>query len=373
MVAYSLIHHKNKFEKELIKVSKWSNERVENYINKRTFSLDSKKPSKITRKNREFQNNVVAANIVNNNYPDINKIVAEDIEGTDLLTYSFPCQGLSIANMGRAKGIKEDSDSTSNLIWQIKRILDDAIDKGKETPKYLLMENVKALIGKNHKEDYLNWKEYLHSIGYNTYTIILNGLKHRSIQKRERVIGLSIKKEFDNTLFKYKPKEIISQEFKDYMDNNYSQELSLKAREKEYLSILSNPTEEEITMSVPNNTISRKRMAKENIDLIKQAKNRKHVFNTLTTKQDRHPNIGMINLQEHQKVKGKLHKRFITPREAYKIQGFKDKDFNNVFSKYKEGIITKGALYRQAGNSIVVTVLEDIFKFIDELERRKNG
>ena len=113
-------------------------------------------------------------------------------------------------------------------------------------------------------------------------------------------------------------------------------------------------------------------MANENKDLLvdcKWAKGKEFTFNTLTCKQDRHPNIGMIQLPKELLEDGKLWKRFITPREAYQIMGFTTSDFDKVKNKYNEGFIQKEALYRQAGNSIVVSVLEDIFKFIEDYER----
>ncbi len=35
-------------------------------------------------------------------------------------------------------------------------------------------------------------------------------------------------------------------------------------------------------------------------------------------------------------------------------------------------VLTKESLYRQAGNSIAVKVLEAIFKVIDQIEKREN-
>ena len=316
-----------------------------------------------------FKQNLVAANIANNNYPDINKIVAEDLEkklnpgeNVDLLTYSFPCQGLSIANMGRAKGIKQDVDSTSNLIWQIKRLLDDIKSKGKKLPKYLLMENVKHLLGKQHIDDYMSWKSYLDEMGYATYTFVLSGLNHRSLQKRERVFGLSILKSKSSKI------KMDEDAMKDILENDkkYGKKLTNEERRGKYLGILNSNESSYIEMAIPNNTPSRVKMATENLELIENAEKKKYIFNTLTTKQDRHPNIGMVKLSgERQK---KFSHRFITPNEAYQIMGFEKSDFMKVFPKYEEGIITKEALYRQAGNSIVVPVLEDIFKFISDIE-----
>jgi len=360
IVAYAQIHNKNKFNKELATVRKWSDKKVSDYFSTRTFSLNSKNPSNILRKSREFQNNVIAANIVNNNFPNIKQLAAEDIKGTNLLTYSFPCQGLSIANMGRAKGIKPNSNSTSNLIWEIKRLLDDVVTSKNQLPKYLLMENVKTLIGEKHKADYKLWKKYLSSIGYETYTFVLHGHDHNNLQKRSRVFAISI-------LRNYKKISLTEDKIAETIKNEYGKKLSILERKKKYLKILSSSSEELINLSIPNDTPSRQLMANENIDLVKEAKKRKYMFNTLTTKQDRHPNIGMITLDK--KISGKLHKRFITPKEAYMIMGFTSNDFDKVFIKYKEQILTKETLYRQAGNSIVVQVLESIFKFIIDIER----
>jgi DNA (cytosine-5)-methyltransferase 1 len=118
-------------------------------------------------------------------------------------------------------------------------------------------------------------------------------------------------------------------------------------------------------------------MSKENIDLEKDAKKYEYYFKTLTTKQDRHPNIGMIKVSK--KIlnkaikkfnKDKLEKRFLTPKETFQIMGFKLKDFKNLNSKIKENILNKESLYRQSGNSIVVSNLESIFKLILEIEKK---
>ena len=94
--------------------------------------------------------------------------------------------------------------------------------------------------------------------------------------------------------------------------------------------------------------------------LLEIAKKRNYTIKTLTTKQDRNPNVGVIEynaIREHY-----LPYRFITPREAFKIMGFTDLDFDKLIIFYV--IIGKTALYRQAGNSIVVNCLYSVFKLI---------
>ncbi len=255
--------------------------------------------------------------------------------------------------MGRAQGISKSSNSTSNLIWQIKRILDEIKNK-KDLPKYLLLENVKTLVGKTHKKDFETWIKYLENYGYKTYWAKLNGLNHRSIQKRERLFALSILN--GGKLIKS------IEEFEKLLNSKeYSQKLDEKNRKKINQKIFNSSTKEEMLNCTPNDTKSRIRMSKQSFDLDEQFKAKKYILNTLTTRQDRHPNIGMLPVK---KLLGKLNKRFITPREAYQIMGFTIKDFESVNKKYQEKILTKESLYRQAGNSIIVSVLEDVFKLI---------
>ena len=366
IIAYAQIHHNAKFNSELVKISKWNLSEVNNYLLGKVFSLDSKKPARIISKPLEFKQILIAANIVNNNLSDINKINGKELKGIDLLTYSFPCQGLSIANMGRGRGMKQDSDSTSNLIWQIHRIIEEAAKSKIELPKYLIMENVKNLLSKKHINDYKEWKEFLLSKGYITYTVKLSGIDFSSLQRRERIFGISIKTKIKNW--------DTDDQLKELLINKYGNKINdLAKREQHYRDILNTSNLKERKEATPNDTKSRIRMAIENHNLLtrKWANNYEWTFNTLTTKQDRHPNIGMI--KNNFEIQGKLNHRFITPREAYQIMDFTVEDFEKVNELYEKNILTKESLYRQAGNSIVVSVLEAIFNFIYDYERGVYG
>lgn len=63
---------------------------------------------------------------------------------------------------------------------------------------------------------------------------------------------------------------------------------------------------------------------------------------------------GMPMVKETEK---KLRIRKLTPRECYKLMGFDDEDFDKA-----QKVNSDTQLYKQAGNSIVVNVLEAIFK-----------
>ena len=118
-----------------------------------------------------------------NNLGDISKIKIEDIPQHDLFTYSFPCQDISVA--GKQEGIVK-GQTRSGLLYECERIIEAV------KPKYLLLENVKNLISKKHKEDFDKWLEYLETLGYTNYWDILNAKDFGVPQSRERVFVVSI-------------------------------------------------------------------------------------------------------------------------------------------------------------------------------------
>ena len=114
----------------------------------------------------------------------------------DIWTYSFPCQDISIAGLrrGLVKG-----ETRSGLLYEVGRLLDVAADNN-ELPKYLLMENVKNLVGEKFKPVFDQWVSFLEELGYKSYWKVLNARNYGIPQNRERVFTVSIrsdiKKEF---------------------------------------------------------------------------------------------------------------------------------------------------------------------------------
>lgn len=102
--------------------------------------------------------------------------IKEDI---DLLVYSTPCQ--SISNAGLQHGFKKDSGTRSSIIWSTL----DAIDVLR--PKYLLLENVKAMASKKFMPDFRLWCQALEERGYTNYWEVLNAKDFGIPQNRERV------------------------------------------------------------------------------------------------------------------------------------------------------------------------------------------
>src|SRR5574344_96908 len=119
-----------------------------------------------------------------NNLGDISKINMEDIPDHDLFTYSFPCTDISVA--GKGLGLDEGSGTRSGLLWECQKVI-----YGKR-PKYLLLENVKNLVGKKHKHNFDKWLEWLEEQGYTNYWQVLNAKDYGIPQNRERVFVVSI-------------------------------------------------------------------------------------------------------------------------------------------------------------------------------------
>ena len=119
-----------------------------------------------------------------NNLGDISQIETKDIPDHDLFTYSFPCQDISVA--GQGLGLDEGSGTRSGLLWECQKVI-----AGKK-PKYLLLENVKNLVGKRHKPNFDKWLEWLECQGYTNYHQILNAKDYGIPQNRERVFVVSI-------------------------------------------------------------------------------------------------------------------------------------------------------------------------------------
>ena len=202
------------------------------------------------------------ANNLLKNLGDISKV--DRLPYADLVTYSSPCQSFSVA--GKLAGAKKickvcgheweidfsnpnynykcphcDSvnleSTTSGLLQEVQRLLSVAYENN-ELPKYLLLENVKNLVGKKFRPQFDAWIRWLDSIGYNTYYQVLNS-KHFGIpQNRERIFALSIRKDVDNGKFKFPEQIPLTTRLKDILEKTVDEKYYLSGDKVE--SILAN-------------------------------------------------------------------------------------------------------------------------------------
>lgn len=124
---------------------------------------------------------------------DITKIDWQQVKNNvggqeiDLFTYSSPCQDISQA--GKQMGLKEGSDTRSALLWRVA----DAVEVLR--PKYLLQENVAALVSEKFMPDFQKWLDKLSSLGYVSRWARLNAKDYGVPQNRDRVFCLSMRKD----------------------------------------------------------------------------------------------------------------------------------------------------------------------------------
>lgn len=201
------------------------------------------------------------ADKLSNNLGDISKV--DRLPYADMVTYSFPCTDLSVAGKGEGMvnkcscgyswpidfsndseslicpncGAKVQSSTRSGLLGQVQRLL--VVSKKENTlPKYLLLENVKNLVGKKFKPQFDAWIRWLDSIGYNTYYQVLNS-KHFGIpQNRERIFALSIRKDVDSGKFKFPEQIPLTTRLKDILEKTVDEKYYLSGDKIE--SILAN-------------------------------------------------------------------------------------------------------------------------------------
>lgn len=119
------------------------------------------------------------------NFGDISKIDWEQVPDFDLFTYSYPCQDISSA--GLQKGFEKDSGTRSGLLWECEKAI------AAKRPRFLLMENVKALVSKKFMPMFKQWLELLESYGYRSWWQVLNAKDYGVPQNRERVFAVSIR------------------------------------------------------------------------------------------------------------------------------------------------------------------------------------
>lgn len=156
---------------------------------------------------------------------DIQKIHAADLGIAErerfiyIMTYSFPCQDLSLA--GNQKGMTKGSGTRSGLLWEVERLLDEC----EELPQVLLMENVPQVIGQKNIKDFQKWRSKLESLGYTNFVQILNSKDYGIPQNRNRCFMVSILGDYHYSFPKKKKLEL---KLKDMLED--------KVDEKYYLS-----------------------------------------------------------------------------------------------------------------------------------------
>ena len=154
------------------------------------------------------------------NLGDMTKIDWTKVDDFDLLFYSTPCQ--SISSAGLQHGFTEGSGTRSSIIWNVR----DAVKT--KRPKYLCLENVKAMISGKFVGMFNLWQRELEKLGYVNFAQVLNAKDYGVPQNRERLFLFSIRDDGDNPTYHFPKPFPLQKRLKDVLEP--------KVDEKYYLS-----------------------------------------------------------------------------------------------------------------------------------------
>ena len=168
------------------------------------------------------------------NFPamDVTKVTGADlgIVETDkyiyLLTYSFPCQDLSLA--GKGKGMQKGSGTRSGLLWEVERLLNEV----EHLPQVLLMENVPQVHGKKNMADFQKWIDFLESKGYSSFWKDLNAKDYGVAQSRNRCFMVSILGAWN---YKFPQPIPLTKTMKDYLEDEVDEKYYINSEKADQL------------------------------------------------------------------------------------------------------------------------------------------
>lgn len=163
---------------------------------------------------------------------DITQVFGDDLAITDtdkycyIMTYSFPCQDLSVA--GKMQGMAKGSGTRSGLLWEVERLLGEV----KELPQVLLMENVPQVISDANIADFHKWQDFLESKGYTNYVEILNAKDFGVAQNRERCFMVSLLGKWN---YKFPTPIPLNKTMKDYLEDEVDEKYYINSEKAQKL------------------------------------------------------------------------------------------------------------------------------------------
>ena len=170
------------------------------------------------------------------NLGDISKVNFKECNDKkiDLMTYSFPCTNIS--SSGKQAGFEKGSGTASSLLWEVERAIKEL------RPKYLMMENVKALMSNKFRPLFRLWCSTVESYGYSNFVNILNASDFNCPQNRERVFMISILRTDSepNPSFYFPKKMKLERRIKDILEPNVDESFYLSDKALEYFCRVNN-------------------------------------------------------------------------------------------------------------------------------------
>ena len=354
------------------------------------------------------------------NLHDVRQVNTLLMDNVNLMTWGWPCQDISVAGKQRGFTDSDGNRTRSGLFFEGLRILETL------QPEYAIAENVKALTGKKFTTEFETVLTSLDKAGYNNYWKVLNAKDYGVPQNRERVFIISIRKDIDTGAFTFPEKQELKLRVKDllepvvdekyYIDNERSRNLIRQITAKFDLGggiavvdcTINDPKIKDVSNCIParyDKGVETQRSAgpaviepkikrlgnlyDENAGGARagnvyapnglapalqtaQGGNRQPLIIASTQKHASvntdgtapcltammglgGGNVPMVTDNQQNDCCG-YRIRKLTPLECFRLMGFSDEEFNRIKG------VSNTQLYKMAGNSIVVNVLEAILK-----------
>lgn len=268
---------------------------------------------------------------------DIREVEAKDIPDVDIMIGGFPCQAFSIA--GYRKGFN-DEKGRGDLFFELARLIDE------KRPRVALFENVKNLVSIDNGNTLRVILETLEQLNYHYSYQVLNAMYYGNLaQNRERIYLVAFRDEEDFLKFHWPLSIPLEKNVKDIIDFHH------EVPEKYYYTKgkFKGDIYEKLVEAMQDDDINNPTIYQWRRKYVRQ--NKSGVVPTLTANQgEGGHNVCLI--------KTDYGIRKMTPRECFNAQGYPE-DFQLPEQ-------SDSRLYKQAGNSVCVPVIQRIAEAIHE-------
>ena len=280
------------------------------------------------------------------NLGDIKDIKGVDLPYCDLWIGGFPCQDISCA--GRMRGFDLNTSTRSSLGWEMIRLLKEVNQK----PKYVIFENVEMITSKKFKDTLSLFKKDLEDIGYKLYDKVLIATDYEIPQIRKRYFLVAILD--DEKEFNFPEKKELKSILKDYLDNTVDNKYYLTNNDYNVLDngnmLFKKYNNDDILYEIDLKKAYSGGVC--GVDKRTKFNQSSRVFSIFGNC----PTLTANNTGDNCKIlvgnNIDFRIRKLTAKEAWRLMGFDDSDYNKAIK-----VCSESQLYHQAGNSIVVNVI----------------
>lgn len=245
------------------------------------------------------------------------------------------CQDFS--NAGLQRGGEEGSGTRSSLLWECRKAIEI------KRPKYILFENVKALVTSKFVKGFNKWQKELEQYGYTNFCQVLNAKDYGVPQNRERIFMVSI---LGDAHYNFPKGFKLGKRLREVLDDSVDEKYYLSGKAMSYINV-------RIGIYVPDSyLLGYTRDNKGNII----DRHPINVSNTIHTSSGSGGNTDQF-VVEPKIMQHNYRIRKLTERECFRLMGVSEHDIDKI----KQAGISRTQQYKMAGNSIVVDVLVAIF------------